>query len=195
MIDRKAQARFSSRAAPYVKQRSASDVDAVVLHQMGFSRGNDPSRYDAVTAHYKILPDGTIIESHPWTTNLPAANGLNRRSVSVEFAGNLPKRHRSTNPSDFWSPEKMGMNQLTQPAINSGRKLLAWLYGRGIRFLFGHIQSAPDRGIDPGPDIWSEVAEWALRSYGFNAGMHDRGRSFTVGSGKPIPASWIRAQA
>jgi hypothetical protein len=70
----------------------------VVLHQMGFSRGNDYRDYLRTTAHYIILPDGGIYHFYPDSTNLPAAGPFNSGSVSVEFAGNFPSRSMSTDP-------------------------------------------------------------------------------------------------
>ena len=185
ILDRREFAKLSDRAAPYVRSRDPDSVDAVVLHQMGFSRGSDPSRYDKVTAHYKILPDGAIVWSHEWGTRLPASNGFNGRSIAVEFAGNFPKVARSQDRRDFWNPDKMGADQLTGPQIVSGQKLMRYLYDKGIRFVFAHRQSSASRGIDPGPDIWANVGEFAI-----GLGMSDGGPGFTVGDGRSIPDAW-----
>lgn len=188
ILDRRAFARLSDRAKPHTRKRGPNaKVDAVVLHQMGFSRGNNPDRYDSVTAHYKVLPDGTIVWSHDWDTRLPAANGFNGRSISVEFVGNLPKKIGSRDPRDFWSPAKFGMNNLTRQQIASGQALMRFLWGKGIRFVFGHIQSAP-KGIDPGPAIWFNVAEYAKR-----LGMSDGGPGYRIPGGGPIPEHWRHA--
>ena len=40
----------------------ACKIDAVVLHQTGFSRGLDPKRYLKVTAHFVVLADGTVLQ-------------------------------------------------------------------------------------------------------------------------------------
>lgn len=184
ILDRTAYARLSQKAKPHTRTRDPGQVDAVVLHQMGFSRGNDPSRYDSVTAHYKILPDGTIIYSHPWSTRLPAANGFNSRSVSVEFAGNFPKRIGSRDPKDFWNPSKMGMNNLTPAAARAGQALMRHLFGRGIRYVFAHRQSA-NKTIDPGPAVWFNVGEYAKR-----LGMSDGGENYHISGGSAIPDYW-----
>ena len=70
--------------------RDPKTVYALVLHQMAFSRGNDPKRYDAVASHYTILPDGQITQLHPVSALVWTSNGFNPRSVAVEFAGNFP---------------------------------------------------------------------------------------------------------
>lgn len=69
------------------RARPPGQVHALVLHQMAFSRGNDPARYDTVNSHFAILPDGAILQLHPTSALLWASNGLNAGSVAVEFAG------------------------------------------------------------------------------------------------------------
>ncbi len=186
--DRRAQARLSKKAAPHTRKRKAHEkVTGVVLHQMAFSRGNDPSRYDSVTAHYKILPDGRIVWSHDHDVRLPAANRFNGYTVSVEFAGNLPKREGSRDPRDFWSPAKFGMNNLTRAQVLSGRWLMRFLRDTyGITGVFGHVQSEAGKGNDPGPAIWRNIATYAKRQLG----MSDGGPGFHISGGRAIPSHW-----
>ena len=70
--------------------RDMKKVYALVLHQMAFSRGNDNTKYDNVTAHFAILPDGQILQLHPLSALMWTSNGFNTGSVGVEFAGNFP---------------------------------------------------------------------------------------------------------
>jgi hypothetical protein len=75
-------ARIEDRTAftPRAKRKSVRDIKkvyALVLHQMAFSRGSNPAKYDTVTAHYAILPDGKILQLHPNTAYLWASNGFN----------------------------------------------------------------------------------------------------------------------
>jgi hypothetical protein len=186
LLDRRQFAVLSDKAAPHTSTRSADKVYAVVLHQMGFSRGDDPSRYDKVTAHYKILPDGTVVFSHDWTTRLPHGNGFNSGSIGVEFAGNLPSRPGSTDPAHFYKPEKFGQDQLTPQQIASGRSLLTTLSRQGITHVLAHRQSSGSRGNDPGPDVWTNVGQWAVRQLG----LKDGGPGYAIGSGRPIPDDW-----
>lgn len=146
IVDRRAHARLSADATEHARSRPAEDVYALVLHQMGFSRGSDPSRYDGVTAHYVILPDGGLYWLHDPTVRLPAAGGLNSGSVSVEFAGNLPSRARSTDPKHFWRPETHGMDQLTDAQVKAGRSLVAELRRQGgLTHVLAHRQGGPNR--------------------------------------------------
>lgn len=187
IVDRRRFARLDEDAAEHTRTRDASEVYALVLHQMGFSRGGDPRRYDGVTAHYLVLPDGGIYWLHDHTTRLPAASGLNSGSVSVEFAGNLPSVARSTNPKAFWSPETHGMDQLTAEQITAGRALVDALYGQGwLTHVLAHRQGGPNRENDPGPDVWREIGAWAVRERGLAWG----GEAFAVNRGLPIPKDW-----
>jgi hypothetical protein len=156
-------------------------VDAVVLHQMGLSRGNDLQRYKRVTAHFVILPDGRIAQLHPTSARLSASHGFNGRSIAIEFAGNL----RSLN-GKWWRPDTYGRDTLTRAQVESGRKLLRGLASQGVRFVFAHRQSYDQRGNDPGPEIWASVGQWAINMLG----MSDGGPDYAIDSGRPIPAEW-----
>ncbi len=192
IVDRRAFAQLTANAAEHTRSRPAEDVYALVLHQMGFSRGSDPERYDKVTAHYVVLPDGGVYQLHDHTQRLPAAGGLNTGSVSVEFAGNLPSRARSTHRSHFWRPDTHGSNQLTGAQVAGGRMLVDTLFRQGwLSHILAHRQGGPGRGLDPGPDIWREVGAWAVWQYGLEWG----GPSFAVNGGSPIPAHWWGAVA
>lgn len=156
-------------------------ADAVVLHQMAFQRGNDLYRYRNVTAHFVIVPDGSVGQLHPVRARLAASHGFNGRSVAIEFAGNL----RAVN-GRWWSPETHGRDCLTHAQIDSGRRLLRLLHEAGIRHVYGHRQSYHDKGNDPGPEIWSSVGQWAIDELG----MSDGGPEYAIGTGQPIPEAW-----
>lgn len=171
---------------------------ALVLHQMGFSRGSDPMRYKGVTAHFIVLPDGTIAQLHPIDSYLYAANGFNAGSVSVEFAGNLPKASRSTDPEDFYHPEKNGRDQLTRAQVAAGRLLVDRLSeafsrrGWKLTTVLAHRQAVENREIDPGPDVWGNIGQWAIEK----RGLSDGGAGFHLPDfgGKPIPSKWREAR-
>ena len=186
-IDRREHARLSEEAADHTRSRPASAVYALVLHQTGFSRGSDPARYDGVTAHYVLLPDGGVVWLHDPTTRLPAAGGLNEGSVSVEVVGNFPSRARSTDPAHFWNPDRHGMDQLSAEQVAGGRALVTELRRQGwLTHVLAHRQGGPNRQNDPGPDIWREIGAWAVREYGLEWGGDD----FAVNGGEPIPSHW-----
>lgn len=166
----------ASKRSPRTEQ-----IDAVVLHQMGLSRGNDLQRYRLVTAHFVILPDGRIAQLHPTSARLSASQGFNGRSVAIEFAGNL----RSTD-GGWWRPQTYGRDTLTAAQVESGRNLLRALASQGVRFVYAHRQSYNQRGNDPGPEIWASVGQWAIDTLR----MSDGGPDYAIDSGRPIPADW-----
>lgn len=172
---------LTSKAPTRKRSKRSRPVDAVVLHQMSFSRGNDLQKYLEVTAHFVITPNGTVGQLHPMSARLDASHGFNGRSVAIEFAGNL-----QATTGDWWSPETHGRNQLTTAQIEAGRKLLNQLTLHGVRFVFGHRQSYVERGNDPGPEIWSSVAQWGISKLR----LSDGGPAYAIGSGRPIPAEW-----
>ena len=172
---------LSDEAPASKRSKRTQPIDAVVLHQMGFSRGNDLHRYRKVTAHFVIAPDGGVAQLHPLSARLSASHGFNARSVAIEFAGNL----QSVN-GRWWRPETYGRNTLTDAQIEAGRRLLRLLRAQGVRFVLAHRQSDADRGNDPGPEIWSQVGQWAVAELE----MSDGGPGYFIDTGYPIPNSW-----
>jgi N-acetyl-anhydromuramyl-L-alanine amidase AmpD len=174
-----------TRESPKSKRHErACKIDAVVLHQTGFSRGLDPQRYLKVTAHFVVLADGTVLQLHPVTARLSASDGFNCKSVSVEFVGNFPSIS-----GKWWRPHEYGANEVTPEQIEAGRALLRALEGIGVRNVFAHRQSSSSRGNDPGPDLWRGVGQWAIDKLGFS----DGGRGYAIDDGNPIPDEWRTA--
>lgn len=164
------------------RPRPPGSVYALVLHQMAFSRGNDPAKYTNTKSHFAILPDGTILQLHPVSAWLAASNGFNARSVAVEFAGNLPNVR-----GKCWSPATNGCHRVTDAQILAGRRLVDHLVRTiGLTHVLAHRQSSATRENDPGPDIWYHVGQWAIE----RRGMTDGGPTFKVGGGQPILPAW-----
>lgn len=162
----------SKRIGPY----------ALVLHQMAFSRGSDVTKYDNVTSHYAILPDGALLRLHPDSAYLSASNGFNAGSVAVEFAGNFPNTK-----GKCWEAKKFGCHAVTAEQVRAGRCLVRHLVKAiGLTHVLAHRQSSNMRENDPGPDLWYNVGEWAIKTLG----LKDGGPGFEVGSGNPIPDEW-----
>lgn len=163
------------------RSKRSKPADAVVLHQMSFSRGDDLRRYKKVTAHFVIAPNGGVAQLHPMNARLSASHGFNGRSVAIEFAGNLIAAS-----GRWWRPDEFGRDYLTPAQVDSGRRLLKLLSTQGVRHVFAHRQSYWDRQNDPGPEIWSQVGEWALE----HLGMSDGGPGYVIDTGSPIPDAW-----
>jgi len=170
--------------APKKKRKNLKrgHVYALVLHQMAFSRGNDVKKYDSVTAHFIITPDGKITQLHPISAYLYASNGFNKHSVAVEFAGNF----RNVN-GKCWKPENYGCHRLTSAQIEAGRYLVRYLQNTiGLTHILAHRQSSGSRTNDPGPEIWYHIGQWSIE----NLGLKDGGAGFKIADGSPIPDSW-----
>ena len=162
--------------------RDMKKVYALVLHQMAFSRGSNNTRYDNVTSHFAILPDGQILQLHPLSALLWASNGFNNGSVAVEFAGNFPNTK-----GKCWSAAKFGCHRVTPQQIEAGRYLVDHLIRvMGLTHILAHRQSSGMRENDPGPDLWAGVGQWAIE----NRGLKDGGPGFKIDTGNPIPDAW-----
>jgi len=166
--------------------RDPKTVYALVLHQMACCAARkDPLKsYLKTKAHFAILRDGTILQLHPISALIWASNGFNARSVSVEFAGNFPNTQ-----GKWWvsSTYNAGRDRPTQAQFEAGRYLIRYLkQSMGLTHVLAHRQSSGTRENDPGPDIWSQVGQWAVD----NLGLKDGGPGFKIGSGNPIPDAW-----
>ena len=183
-------------------------IDAAVLHQTAFTRGNTPELYLTINAHFVVLPNGLILHLHPIEANLWASNAFNDVGIAIEFVGNFP-----TEKGVWWEGNTYGRHTPTRDQINSGRDLLRHLVNAvDIDFVFAHRQgyvsearlTGPDpfrselrqgsvsspqvnqRSNCPGPDIWYGVGEWGLA----NLQLSDGGKGYKLADGDPIPDSW-----
>jgi hypothetical protein len=164
--------------------RPPGSVYALVLHQMAccFQPRDPLTRFLSLSAHFAILADGRILQLHPVSALVWASNGFNKGSVAVEFAGNFPNT-----AGKWWQGDKFGRNRLTKAQVEAGRYLVRYLMRTmGLKVVLAHRQSSGTRENDPGPDIWSQVGQWALNTLG----LKDGGPGFKVGSGNPIPDAW-----
>jgi len=157
----------------------------VTLHQMGVSRSADPDDLTGVAGHFVLMRDGRVL----WLHNLDkrVKNSAYSDMIQIEVEGNF----QSTR-GKWWrgSSGNLPMHTLNPAQARSLPLLLAtlepWLQpnSRGKFQLTGHRMAASKarRGNDPGPEIWTAVAPWAL------AGNWELGR--LIGEGTAIPSSW-----
>jgi len=168
--------------------RSVRDLDGIVLHQMGFTRGDDPDRYTGVQAHFIVTPNGRIAQLHPISRYLFASSALNKGTVGVEFAGNF-----QSDKGRWHNPSQMGAQEgPTSAQIRAGRYLVGYIRrefaasGGQLKAVWGHRQGTGLRRANcPGPQIWHGIVPWANQRYGLQCVADD-----TVGDGNPIPESW-----
>jgi N-acetyl-anhydromuramyl-L-alanine amidase AmpD len=180
IIDLTAQADKNMRKG----KRDPKTVYALVLHQMACCfKPRDPlRRFLSLGAHFAILPDGRILQLHPVSALIWASDGFNKRSVAVEFAGNFPSV-----AGKWWKGDTYGKNHPTQAQYEAGRYLIRHLMRTiGLTHVVAHRQSSGTRENDPGPDIWSQVGQWAVDTLG----LKDGGAGFKIGTGNPIPDAW-----
>lgn len=178
IVDRSARTNKKLR----LRNRDLKTLYALVLHQTAFSRGNDVTRYDNIPVHFVIVPNGTVIQLHPLTAYLASSNGLNARSVAVEFVGNFPNTK-----GKCWEAKKFGCHRLTQAQVEAGRALIRHLIKTmSLTTVLAHRQSSKNRENDPGPDVWYHVGQWAVDTLK----LKDGGKDFKVGDGQPIPDLW-----
>ena len=170
------------------KLRDVSKVDGITLHQMGFSRGDDISRYLGVQAHFVVMPNGDIGQLHQLDRYLYSSSALNADTVGVEFAGNF-----QSDKGKWWSPDTMGAQEApTDAQIQAGQFLVGYIRkelraaGGDLKAVWGHRQATSLRRANcPGPQIWHGIVPWANKRYGLECVADD-----TVGDGNPIPDTW-----
>ena len=162
--------------------RPLNAINAVMLHQMNFDRGNDPTLYDRVICHYAVLRDGTVLHLRPLEALLNDSAAY--RSVHIEFAS--CESGQLANMEELESG-RAGAKTPTWEQMEAGRLLIRDLWSRfGIRFVYGHRQhSLLHRGNCPGPHIWYNVGHWATYSLGMSTG----------GAPEPIPDGWLNPDA
>ncbi|MEO1014459.1 MAG: N-acetylmuramoyl-L-alanine amidase [Pseudomonadota bacterium] len=164
-----------------IRTRDTADIDAAVLHQMGFARSGGPERFLRTKSHYIVLQDGRVAQLHRDQDYLYASNALNSRSIAIEFEGNMPSER-----GRFYKPERFGRHRVTMAQVSAGRRLLLHLRDvSGIRFVFAHRQGTNGHTNCCGPDLWFNVGQWAIAN-----GFSDGGVGFTMGDGLPIPNAW-----
>lgn len=166
----------------YGARRPLAAINAVMLHQMGFDRGNDPAAYDSVIAHFIVLRDGTIVQLRSEETLLNDAHA--RASIHIEFAS-----FGASGLATAEDIQRLGRAAIapTWRELEAGRQLVRHLWARHrIRFIYAHRQfNLGGRPNCPGPHIWNNVGEWACYSLGLTS----------EGAPHPIPDSWRDSSA
>lgn len=199
VIDRTA----ASPATYRVRERDPAEIDLVVLHQTGTGSLSDAAAL-RVKAHALVLDSGEALRLHPWLGRMRYGSGPigNRRGVNVEVRANLPGRYAGGEPI-WWRPSDAGLARMRttrgaweallerwdpdrhRARVLTARDLLATLRRDlpALRFVCPHRTLQAGKGGCPGPDLWREVGEWAIRELGLELLP-------AVSGGAEPPASW-----
>lgn len=169
----------------------------VGLHQMGVEVPVSWPSWHKVTAHYVVLPDGSIVENHPIDVRLICTNRFDRapwHCIGIEFAVNA----EGVDGSGRWAgPAKNGRGRVSDRQVTAGRWLVgeiaASLRARGhdLEAVVPHRvagrsrKGVPNRQICPGSRIWGEVGEWSAVEHS----LAIPGPDFKLG-GLTIPPEW-----
>ncbi len=173
--------RFSGRIKrTYYKPRPESSCRTVVVHQMAVTRKRTSSRWDKVSAHYVIAPDGDILQLFDHTVRLISSNSLDRaphHAINIEVAGNF-EGHDGT--GDWWKPDTFGRGRATDRQLLALAECLDHISdsvaaagkrdntGGRIELVAPHRVSGrnskgrPNRPICPGSRVWKAAETWAV---------------------------------
>lgn len=171
-----------------IRTRPLSEIRAVVLHQVGFDTWEESSpSWARIKAHLVVLQSGAVLQLHPITARMRWGCGPNgnRTSINVELAGNYPLSYNRAGKPRYWKPDKFGRSTLSDsPAqVEAARALLASLAEQVPGLEVGaHRQLEKLKSGCCGPDIWSEVGQYAVDHLGMP--------EMPTNGGLDIPDDW-----
>jgi hypothetical protein len=175
----------------YSRQRPASQVTGVTIHQTGCNMPQDPKGWDRLNAHVGITQEGKLIIVNDFTDMIWHAQGLSKTTIGIEFEGNFmgvdgkqKTLWRGGGGPHFLNPAMM-------EAANQLYILLdEWFWKNNTHWdhIYAHRQSSDMRRGDPGSEIWKAIAlPWMDQRQGVEM---DGGEKYFKGSGAPIPGAW-----
>lgn len=169
-----------------VRLRDPSSITQIVVHQMGCAGSwrPDSSMWAKVRAHYVCRFDGSVLMNHRPEVRMRYGCGVaNRYSINIEHQGNYP-----SDKGAWYMGDKYGRDEvLAHPEmVRASRELIRSLVAAypSIRRIVPHRVLTANRANCCGPDLWTEVGEWAVRELGL------RCDHAPIMGGLPIPDMW-----
>jgi hypothetical protein len=166
-------------------RRRTDRIDAIILHQTTFVSGR-VERFNYVIANYAVMQNGRVLLLRGLDVALNSV-GTDQRAIDIEFEGDYPSAREL----------RRGRGSTDRPRVlqlQSGRELVRHLQQQhGVRHIFAHSQFTNKNC--PGPHLWYNVGEWAVRNAGFSSSGRGRRipedfRDDTLAiSGLPKPAT------
>jgi hypothetical protein len=142
-------------------RRRTDIIDAIILHHTGFVSGR-VERFDYIIANYAVMQDGRVLRLRDLEVALNSV-ATHQHAIDIEFEGDYASAR------DIRRGRSSALPPVAQ--LSAGRELVRHLQQRhGVRYIFAHSQFTNKNC--PGPHIWYNVGEWAVR----NAGFASRGR-------------------
>lgn len=170
------------------ENRSFTPV-GVTLHQMGLSRssasGSHPEKLLKTAAHFVVMRDGRVLWLHPLDKRVK--NSGYKDAIQVEVEGNFQSTRGKWWVGSSGTLPKHTLNPAQAVALPRLLAMLEpWLTPNeyGLFELSGHRMAASKsrRGNDPGPEVWTASAPWALNR-NWQLGP-------VLGEGTDIPSDW-----
>ena len=168
--------------------RKWTAIDTIVLHQTGIWLNDTPERFATVDAHVGILAKHKtpIVQMHDLQAYCYHANKANKFSVGIEINGHFPGL------VELYDPKKHTAEGPSTLQIEATRRAIQWICAEvsansgHIKYILPHRCSNGVKRSDPGEVVWKEIGLWAQE----HCYLSDRGGTWTIGDGKPIPTAW-----
>lgn len=136
-------------------------LDTLVLHTTD-TGSLHPDRFLGIPAHAGITGDGSIVLCHALNTYLYHAHAANRFSNGLEISGRqtiTPEQvEAGRSYIRYWIAEVR-----RRKALARGQPLgPAHAIGPEPLYIIPHRHSHWSRRMDPGPDVWEALGQWAI---------------------------------
>ncbi|MCA9717330.1 MAG: N-acetylmuramoyl-L-alanine amidase [Myxococcales bacterium] len=182
--------------------RAPEKITTIVLHQTAVKFGTTKSarakygergalhrRFYNVACHVAALMNGDVLLVNGLRRYVYHGNSSNRFSIGIEIEGLYAGV--AGDPKTVWGKQEphvltdrltFAARRAVQYAVEEGRKL-----GCPIEHIQAHRNYASSRISDPGSELWSNVAVWAVAELGLKVDY-----SLATKGGRAIPAEWDR---